>query len=126
MDRSRNFTILPHQKSRIQLVPSHDQPPKATAIDFEIARNGGTTVAFEATREAMEAAKKMPTPTLKEAVAIQQWYNSALKAEVDMLLKKLAASDSYFGEVRQLTKAFNQADLNYQRLRTALEVDEAE
>ena len=57
--------MIRHKRSQGRLLPSvNNAPPAPAAIDIEIADHNGSTVAIEATPDRVQAAKKMPTPSL--------------------------------------------------------------
>ncbi|RDL30202.1 uncharacterized protein BP5553_10480 [Venustampulla echinocandica] len=59
-----------------------DKPIAPTAIDIEIGRHCGKTVALEATTEYLQASKRAPTPELSERIHELTKENGQLRLEI--------------------------------------------
>jgi len=118
-----HLIMLRHRKPKIRLVPKFDTPPALTAVDTEIARNQGSSVAIEATPERMQAAKKMPTPSLTHIIEQKTWENGQLHQELAYQQRKHGASMYLLEEVRLVVGSLQQALLNFQKLNTEFEDD---
>ena len=104
-----------------QKVQSPDGPPAPTAVDAEIARNQGSSVAIEATQEKMQAAKKLPTPSLSQIIEQRTWENGRLRQELAYQQKKYGASMYLLEEVKLVVASLQQALVNFQTLSTEFE-----
>lgn len=88
-------------------------PPAPASIDIEIASHNGSTVAIEATPDRLQAAKKMPTPSLSQMVEQLTWQNGQLRSEIDYHQKKHAASLYLLQKTRLIVKSLEQAIENF-------------
>ncbi|KAF2803675.1 uncharacterized protein BDZ99DRAFT_547025 [Mytilinidion resinicola] len=92
--------MLKNKRTKHRLLLSSDRPPALTAIDTEIDRNQGSSVAIEATQAKMQAAKKMPTPSLSQLIEQRTWENGQLRQELAYQQRKHSASMYLLEEVR--------------------------
>jgi hypothetical protein len=60
------------------LPPSPDRSPTPTAVDKDIAQDGGSSVAIEKSNERLQASKKMRTPGLSQIIEQRTLENSQL------------------------------------------------
>lgn len=88
-------------------------PPVPAAIDIEIANHNGSTVAIEATPDRLQAAKKMPTPSLSQMVEQLTWQNGQLRSEIDYHQRRHAASLYLLQKTRLIVKSLEQAIENF-------------
>jgi hypothetical protein len=113
-----------HKRPKPPPLPTHsDIPPAPTAVDVEIANHQGSTVAINATQERMQAAKKMPTPSLSQMIEQRTWENGQLRQELAYRQRKHGASMYLLEEVRLVVESLQQALLTFQKLNTDLEGD---
>jgi hypothetical protein len=113
-----------HKRPKPSPLPTlSDTPPAPTAVEVEIASHKGSTVAIDATKERMQAAKKMPTPSLSQMIEQRTWENSQLKQELAYRQRKHGASMYLLEEVRLVVESLQQALLTFQKLNTDLEDD---
>jgi regulator of replication initiation timing len=68
-----------------------DKPMAPTAVDLEIGRYQGKTVALEATPERLQASKNAPIPNLSERIHELTKENGQLRLEIKCLKEKVAA-----------------------------------
>lgn len=61
--------------------------PSNPSVDFVIGLHGGSTVAFEATAERVQASKKGPTPTPLQRIEQLSVDNGNLRHEISYLLR---------------------------------------
>jgi hypothetical protein len=75
--------MLKHKRTNIRpLSAPSDAPPTPTAVDAEIARNGGSSTAIETTKERSQASKNLPTPSLLQIIEQRTWENGQLRQEL--------------------------------------------
>ena len=109
-------------KIRLMLPESEsDKPPKPTAIDIEIARNKGTSVAIEATNESLQASKSDPTPSLSEMIEQKTRENGRLTEELAHLHRKQGPYTYLMEKVTLAMKDLEQAVIEYYRLEGIIE-----
>ncbi|KFY68433.1 hypothetical protein V496_01055 [Pseudogymnoascus sp. VKM F-4515 (FW-2607)] len=60
-----------------------DKPARPSAIDIEVGRRGGSTIALDATAEAMQRAKKDPPKNLTERIEQLTRENGALRLQLE-------------------------------------------
>ena len=95
------------RKPKIRLIlpeSESDTPPRPTAIDIEIARNKGTTVAIEATNENLQASKSDPTPSLSEMIEQVTRENGRLREQLAHLQAKEGPNTFLMDKVTFLMK----------------------
>lgn len=80
---------------------------------MEIANHNGSTVAIEATPDRLQAAKKMPTPSLSQMVEQLTWQNGQLRSEIDYHQRRHAASLYLLQKTRLIVKSLEQAIENF-------------
>lgn len=115
-----------HKRPRIKLLQSHDGPPEPTPIDAEIARHQGSSIAIEATRESLQAAKNMPTPSLPKIIEQRTWENGQLRQELAYQQRKNRASIYLLEEVKQVVESLQQALVDFQKLNRVVEEEDRE
>jgi len=113
--------MLKHKRTNIRLLPNPNLSPSLTAVDAEIARNQGSSVAIEATQENLQAAKKMPTPSLSQIIEQRTWENGQLRQELAYQQRKHGASMYLLEEVKLVVTTLQQALVNFQKLSTEFE-----
>ncbi|KAI9658225.1 MAG: hypothetical protein M1821_002357 [Bathelium mastoideum] len=62
--------------------PPSDGPPIPNEVDIEIARHNGSSLAVDATRERLQAAKFSPTPSLSQIIEELTRENGRLRREL--------------------------------------------
>ena len=113
----RYFNMIRNQRSQTRLQPNaNSAPPAPAAIDIEIANHNGSTVAIEATPDRVQAAKKMPTPSLSQMVEQLTWQNGQLRSEIDYHQRRHAASLYLLQKTRLVVKSLEQAIENFASL----------
>jgi hypothetical protein len=111
------FNMFRTQQSRAQLRPSlNSAPPVPTAIDIEIANNNGSTVAIEAMPDRVQAAKKMPTPSLSRMIEQLTWQNGQLRSEVDYHQRLHGSSLYLLQKTKLVVKSLQQVIENFESL----------
>ncbi|PSN58589.1 hypothetical protein BS50DRAFT_641642 [Corynespora cassiicola Philippines] len=116
-----------HRRPKPAPLPSlHDAPPTPTAVDVEIAAHQGSTVAMDATHERMQAAKRMPTPSLSQMIEQRTWENGQLRQELAYRQRKHGASLYLLEEVKLVVESLQQALVNFQKLNAQVEGDAGE
>jgi hypothetical protein len=100
-----------------------DAPSAPTAIDVVIGSHQGSTVAMDATQERMQAAKKMPTPSLSQMIEQRTWENGQLRQELAYQQRKHGASMYLLQEAKLVVDSLQQALANFQRLNMQVEDD---
>jgi hypothetical protein len=100
-----------------------DGPPTPTPINFEIARNNGTTVAIEATNERLQASKIAPTPSLSEIIEQQTRENGRLKEELRDEQRKQGPGLYLAKEVTLALEILQRAMIEYRKLQTEIGED---
>lgn len=88
-------------------------PPAPAAVDIAIANHNGSTVAIEALPDRLQAAKKMPTPSLSQIVEQLTWQNGQLRSEIDYHQRRHAASLYLLQKIRLTVKSLEQAIENF-------------
>lgn len=114
-------TITMHRMKRPKirlLLPESgsDRPPSPTAIDNEILRHKGTSVAIEATKESLQASKTFTTPSLSEIIEEKTRENGRLREELDHALKKQAIGMYLEQKTTQAKEILEEAATEYRRL----------
>lgn len=105
----RYFDMIRDQQNRGCPQPSaNSAPPTPAAIDIEIANHNGSTVAIEATPDRLQAAKKMPTPSLLQMVEQLTWQNGQLRSEIDYHQRRHAASLYLLQKTRLIVRSLEQ------------------
>lgn len=90
--------------------PKLDGPPAPTKVDLEIARNHGSSMAIDATREKLQASKNTPTPSMTEIIADLNRRNGRLTCQL-----------LYADRMRELgTDLLEEATFILERLRMAV------
>jgi hypothetical protein len=113
-----------HKRPKPPPLPTlSDIPPEPTAVDVEIANHQDSTVAIDATQERMQAAKKMPTPSLSQMIEQRTWENGQLRQELAYRQRNHGASMYLLEEVRLVVESLQQALFTFQKLNTDLEGD---
>ena len=95
-------------------------PPVPTAIDKEIANHSGSTVSIEARQDRLQAAKRMPTPTLSQMVEQLTWQNGQLRSEIDYHQRRHAASLYLLQKTKLIVQSLEQAIENFGSLDSEL------
>jgi hypothetical protein len=109
--------MLKHKRTNIRPLPApSDAPPTPTAVDAEIARNGGSSVAIEATKERSQAFKNNPTPSLSQIIEQRTWENGQLRQELLYQQRRHGASMYLLEEVKMAAKSLQQALINFQQI----------
>jgi hypothetical protein len=104
-------------KIRLRLPESRsDRPPSPTAIDDEIARHKGTSVAIEATKESLQASKNFTTPSLSEIIEEKTRENGRLREQLDHALKKQALGTYLEQRATQAKEILEEGVTEYRRL----------
>ncbi|RYP44117.1 hypothetical protein DL768_009393 [Monosporascus sp. mg162] len=107
--------MLGHKRTHPKLLQNREEPPEPMPIDTEIARHQGPSVAIEATKERLQAAKNMPTPSLSKIIKQRTWENGQLRKELEFQQKKNGASMYLLEEVKHATVSLQQALINFQK-----------
>lgn len=102
-------------------VCNNDAPPVPIAIDIEIAKCNGSTVAIDAMPDRLQAAKEMPTPSLTQMVEQLTWQNGQLRLEIDYHQRRHAASLYLLQKARLIVQSLEQAIENFASLDEVLE-----
>lgn len=102
----------PHRSSR---------PPVLTPIDNLIDSNQGSSVALEATRERMEASKRMVTPTPFQRIEQLTRENAALRAEMARCHRRESADAYFINEIKEVLDRLQQAV--FERRRAQKDID---
>jgi hypothetical protein len=97
-------------------------PPALTALDIKIANNYGTTMAIEASREAIQAAKKMPTPDLSQMIRERTRQIMQLEQELFCLEQKYGAAEYLYQEILLVLPILQEALRNFGKLSTDAKV----
>ncbi|KAF8856248.1 hypothetical protein BDZ45DRAFT_691882 [Acephala macrosclerotiorum] len=111
--------MLKIKRPRIRLLHSESElnkPPIPTPIDDEIARNNGTSVAIEATRESLEASKISTTPSLSEIIEHKTRENGRLREELAYLQAKLGLDMFLLERTQNAKDTLEAVMVEYQRL----------
>ena len=108
--------MLRNKRPQIRHIHNPNLPPEPTAVDGEIARNNGSSVALEATQERLQEAKNMPTPSLSKIIEQRTWENGQLRQELAYHQRKNAASVYLLEEVRHVVDFLQQAMVSFQKL----------
>jgi hypothetical protein len=117
----RHFNMFRNQKSPAQLRPSlNSAPPVPTAIDIQIANNNGSTVAIEAMPDRVQAAKKMPTPSLSQMIEQLTWQNGQLRSEIDYHQRLHGPSLYLLQRTKLIVKSLQQVIENFESLDSEL------
>lgn len=103
-----------------------DAPPTPTAIDLEVARHQGSSVAIEATEDRSEASKKMPTPSLSRMIEQRTWENEQLRQNLMFQQRKHGASMYLMEEVKLIVESLQQALANFHQLNADVDNEAAE
>jgi vacuolar-type H+-ATPase subunit I/STV1 len=93
-----------------------DTSPALTALDIKIANNHGTTMAIEASREAIQAAKKMPTPDLSQMIRERTRQIMQLEQELLCLEQKYGAAEYLYQEILLVLSTLQEALRNFGKL----------
>jgi hypothetical protein len=110
-------TMLKHKRTNIRPLPApSDAPPKPTAVDAEIARSGGSSVAIEATKERSQASKNITTPSLSQIIEQRTRENGQLRQELLYEQRRHSASMYLLEEVKMGVKSLQQALINFQQI----------
>ncbi|OCL07948.1 hypothetical protein AOQ84DRAFT_354726 [Glonium stellatum] len=80
--------MLRHKPKIRLLHPTSDGTPPPTAVNAEIARDDGSSVAIEATEERLKASKNMSTPSLSQMLEHKTRENGQLRLELRRLRKR--------------------------------------
>lgn len=117
----RYFNMIQTHRNQGRLPPSVDSaPPAPAAIDIEIANHSGSTVAIEATPERVQAAKKMPTPSLSQMIEQLTWQNGQLRSEIDYHQRLHGPSLYLLQKTRLVVKSLQQVVENFDALDSEL------
>ncbi|KAF2818122.1 hypothetical protein CC86DRAFT_309878 [Ophiobolus disseminans] len=95
-------------------------PPAPTPIDIEIANHNGSTVAIEATPERVQAAKKMPTPSLSQMIEQLTWQNGQLRSEIDYHQRMHGPSLYLLQKTKLVVTSLQQMIENFESLQNEL------
>ncbi|KAF3031396.1 hypothetical protein E8E12_000423 [Didymella heteroderae] len=98
----------------IQETPRHD-PPRMTAIDVEMARMRGTTIAVEATQEHLQASKTATTPSLTDIIAAKERLVGRLRCELHFERESRILGDRLAGDLQLLIERCNMAVEMYEQ-----------
>lgn len=99
-------------------------PPIPTAVDIEIARSHGSTMAIEASREWIQASKRMPTPNLSDMIKERTSQIIQLERELACLEEKYGAAEYLYQEVTLVLTSLQRALLKSCKLSTNTKEDE--
>jgi len=114
MNRSHQLNVgTLHRSSR---------PPVLTPIDKLIDRNQGSSVALEATRERMDASKRM-TPTPFQRVEQLTRENAALREEMARLHRLQSASTYFIKETKEGLDLLQQAVFEWRKAQKDIDND---
>jgi hypothetical protein len=103
------------------MLSDSDRPPAPTDVDIEIARNNGTTVATEATKERLQASKSIPNLSLSPTIEQRIRENGRLRQELAYQHRKHAASLRLLEEVRHAVERLQLAVIDFQKLQKEIE-----
>jgi hypothetical protein len=114
MNRSQPKVNTPHRSSR---------PPVPTLIDNLIYRNGGSSVALEATKARMEASKRMmaPTPFQRNEQLIRE--NAALRQEMARFHRLDSANAYFIKEIKEVLDLLQQAVFEWRKAHKDIDND---
>jgi hypothetical protein len=93
-------------------------PPTPMAIDMEIASYHGSTLAIEASRERIQAAKTMPAFDLSQMVKERTQQISYLDQELASLEKKYMAMEYLFQEINLVLASVEKVVYSFSKLST--------
>ncbi len=114
--------MLKHKRTNIRPLPAPpDAPPTPTAVDAEIARNGGSSIAIETTKERSQASKNFPTPSLSQIIEQRTWENGQLRQELLYEQRRHGASMYLVEEVKIAVKSLQQALMDFQQIHKEVE-----
>jgi hypothetical protein len=91
-------------------------PPSLTAVDMEIARKNGSTLAIEAGRVSIQASKQRPLPNLSQMIKERTHQIIHLQQELLYLEKKLVAIEYLHQEVSVILVGLERALFDFQNL----------
>jgi hypothetical protein len=115
--------MVRRNKPKIQLVPNVHTRPPLTATDAKIAQNHGYSAVVEPNPERIQAAKKMPAPSLTHLIEQKTWENEQLRQELAYQQRKNGPSMYLLEEVRLVVASLQQAISNVQAQNDELEDD---
>ncbi|KAH8712035.1 hypothetical protein GQ44DRAFT_730907 [Phaeosphaeriaceae sp. PMI808] len=95
-----------------------DSPPALTTVDMEITKHQGSTVAIEATRERIQAAKKMPVASLSQMVKEREQENRQLEQELTYQEEKHRAAMYLYEELSSVVATLKETLVSFHRLNT--------
>lgn len=84
--------------------PALDKPHAPTAVDLEIGRRNGSTVALDATQPRLTAAKTAPPPTLSDRVHELTRENGRLRLEIRYYQEVLEPMEAFLKRIKSLDK----------------------
>lgn len=84
--------------------PALDKPRAPTAVDLEIGRRNGSTVALDATQARLTAAKTAPPPTLSDRVHELTRENGRLRLEIRYYQEVLEPMEAFLKRIKSLDK----------------------
>jgi hypothetical protein len=109
-------------KIRLMLPESEpDVPPKPSPLDVEIARNKGTSVAVEATKESLQESKNDPTPSLSEMIEQKTRENGRLREELAHQQRKQGPNTYLLDKVTLAIEGLHEAVIEYHRFMNIIE-----
>jgi hypothetical protein len=112
-DALQNFDSLDKQTSC-----NTNAPPALTALDIKIASNCGTTMAIEASREAIQVSKRMPAPDLSEMIRERTRQIMQLEQELLCLEQKYGAAEYLYQEILLVLPTLQEALWSFGKLST--------
>jgi hypothetical protein len=106
------------QRLTMNTEDNNGTPPTPTVVDAKIARNHGTTMAIEASREKIQTSKRMPTPDLSEIIQERTRQIIQLEYELTYLEEKHGAAEYLYEEVVLVLTSLQNALLSSCKLST--------
>jgi hypothetical protein len=89
-------------------------PPAPTGVDIQIARNHGSTMAIEASRDRIQAAKYRPAPDLSQMIRERTDQIVYLEQELEYLERRHRATEYLYHEIRLVLVSLQKALLQFQ------------
>jgi hypothetical protein len=89
-------------------------PPAPTRVDIQIARNHGSTMAIEASRDRIQAAKNRPAPDLSQMIRERTDQIIYLEQELEYLERRHRATEYLYHEIFLVLVTLQKALLQFQ------------
>jgi len=97
--------------------PAHalDKPPLPGAIDLEIQRRNGQTVALEATAERLKASKGAPAPSMSQRIQELTRENGQLRLEIRYHHRMQAAMQALHDDAHFVLEQLENATVGFDK-----------